>query len=107
MRKANSFLLCFALIFSVKAQSNNSGIDTLKQGFRNIGNVFKKAGTVKIIINNINSNNNDLLSLQKNIQQTINVKKIETVTDQNIITFKIFYKGKVTDLWNTLTANAK
>lgn len=88
------------------AQTNKSA-DTLKQGLRNIGNVFKKAGTVRVIIYNINDNNNDLLLLQKNIQQAINVKKVEAMSEQNITALKISYKGKATDLWNTLSVNAK
>ncbi len=107
MRKGILFFWSFVLIISASAQSNKNGVDTLKQNLRNIGNVFKKAGTIRFIINNINNNNNDLLLLQKNIQQTINVKKVEPSTVQNIVTFKISYKGKASDLWNTLSANAK
>jgi hypothetical protein len=107
MRKSFSFFICCALINVALAQSNNSGLDTLKQGIKNIGNVFKKAGTVTFTINNIDNNNNDLFLLKKNIQQTINVKKVEDSYAQNTATLKILYKGKAADLWNNLPVNAK
>ncbi|HEY0580304.1 MAG TPA: hypothetical protein VGC75_06325 [Candidatus Nitrosocosmicus sp.] len=107
MRKAILFFLCFVSIISLNAQSKNNGLDTVKQGIRNIGNVFKKAGTVRFTINNIDNTNNDLLLLKNNIQQTINVKKIEDSFEQNTATFKILYKGKASDLWNNLSANTK
>jgi len=94
-------------VISLNAQSKNNGLDTLKQGIRNIGNVFKKAGTVTFTVNNIDNANNDLLLLKKNIQQTINVKKVEVATEQNATILKISYKGKATDLWNNLSASAK
>lgn len=89
------------------AQSGNTSMDTLKQGIRNIGNMFKKAGAVKFVIINIDKNNNDLLSLEKNIQHTLNVKKVEDNYESNNAVLKISYKGKASDLWNTLSANAK
>jgi hypothetical protein len=82
-------------------------MDTLKQGIRNIGNMFKKAGTVKFIINNIDNSNTDLLSLKKGIQKTLNVKKVEDSYEVNDAILNISYKGKASDLWNTLSANAK
>jgi hypothetical protein len=82
-------------------------MDTLKQGIRNIGNLFKKAATVKFVVNGIDNTNNDLLLLKKNIQQTVNVKKVEDSYEANATTLNISYKGKATDLWNTLSANAK
>ena len=82
-------------------------MDTLKQGVRNIGNMFKKAGTVKFIINNIDNSSTDLLSLKKNIQQTLNVKKVEDSYEANDAILKISYRGRASDLWNTLSANAK
>jgi hypothetical protein len=106
MRKAILFFLCFGSI-TLNAQSNNNSTDSLKQGIRNIGNVFKKAGTVKFVINNIDNSSNDLLSLKKNIQQAINVKKVEAAFEQNAAILKISYKGKANDLWNSLSANAK
>jgi hypothetical protein len=107
MRKSILLFACFFSVLILHAQSNNNGIDTLKQGMRNIGNLFKKAGTVTFTINGIDNNSNDLLSFKKNIQQTVNVKKIEDGYAANIATLKITYKGKATDLWNTLSANAK
>ncbi len=107
MQKVITFFLCFVLVVSLNAQSKNNGLDTLKQGIRNIGNVFKKAVTVTFTINNIDNGSNDLLLLKKNIQQTINVKKIEDNYEQTTATLKISYKGKATDLWNSLSANAK
>lgn len=90
------------------AQSNNNNsMDTLKQGIRNIGNLFKKAATVKFVVNGIDNTNSDLLLLKKNIQQTLNVKKVEDSYEANATTLNISYKGKATDLWNTLSANAK
>ena len=107
MAKAFLFSLCFVSMISLNAQSKNNGLDTLKQGIRNIGNVFKKVGTVTFTINNIDNASNDLLSLKKNILQTINVKKIEDTYEQSTATLKISYKGKATDLWNNLSVNAK
>jgi hypothetical protein len=108
MRKIFLVVCCFALINVLPAQTNNSGMDTLKQGIRNIGNMFRKAGTVKFVINNIDNSSNDLLSLKKSIQQTLNVKKVEdSYEEANNAILKISYKGKASDLWNTLSASAK
>jgi hypothetical protein len=107
MRKILLVVCCFALISVLHAQTNNRSMDTLKQGIRNIGNMFKKAGTVKFIINNIDNSSNDLLTLKKGIQQTLNVKKVEDSYEANNAVSKISYKGKAGDLWNTLSANAK
>ena len=107
MRKLVCFFICIIFITRLFAQSGNTGMDTLKQGIRNIGNMFKKAGTVKFIINDIDNNSKDLLLLKKNIQQTLNVKKVEDNYESNNATLKISYRGKASDLWHTLSANAK
>ncbi len=108
MRKSILLFCCLFSMGVLHAQSNNnSSMDTLKQGVRNIGNLFKKAAAVKFVINGIDNSNNDLLLLKKTIQQTLNVKKVEDSFEANATTLKISYKGKATDLWNTLSANAK
>jgi hypothetical protein len=107
MKKLFCLFICIIFITRLFAQSGNTGMDTLKQGVRNIGNMFKKAGTVRFIINNIDNSSTDLLSLKKNIQQTLNVKKVEDSYEANNAVLKISYKGKAGDLWNTLSANAK
>ena len=47
------------------------------------------------------------LTLKKNIQHAINVKKIESNYAQNITTLRVSYKGKATDLWQSVPANIK
>ena len=107
MRKIVFIVFCLTSVTRLQAQSNNNGMDTLKQGIRNIGNLFKKASVVTLTINGIENNDNNLVALKKNILQTINVKKIEDSYVQNTVTLKVSYKGKATDLWNTIPANAK
>lgn len=107
MRKLLLLFTCFILITRLHAQSGNNGMDTLKQGLRNIGNLFKKAATVTFIVNGIDNSDKNLVLLKKNIQQSINVKKVEDSYLQNVTTLKVSYKGKATDLWQSISANTK
>ena len=107
MRRAIFIFIGCVSLTCLHAQSKNSSLDTLKEGVRTIGNVFKKAAVVTVVVNGIDSADNNLSALAKNVQHSINVKKVEANYAQNITTLKVSYKGKATDLWKNLPANAK
>ena len=110
MQKFILFCLCFITAINLQAQtrtSNNSSLDTLKENIKAIGNLFKKAGAVTVTINGIDSNDNNLTSLQQNIQRITGVKKIKYSYEQNKALFMVSYKGKGTELWQAVPQSSK
>jgi hypothetical protein len=82
-------------------------MDSLKQSIRNLGNLFKKAGTVMITVNGIAGNDNNLIALIQNVQRTTGVKKIKNSYQQNMALLDVSYKGKASDLWQNVPQSSK
>jgi hypothetical protein len=107
------FILTFtflSLLTQLNAQtnsSNKSGMDSLKKSIRNLGNLFKKAGSVTITINGIENKDNNLIAFVQNIQRVTGVKKITESYKANSAVFDVSYKGKASDLWQDVPQNSK
>ena len=101
---------CLILLTKLQAQnrpSNNSSLDTLKKGIKAIGNIFKKAGTVTIMVEGIDNNDKNLASLKQNIQSITGVMKIKDDYKPDNALLIVSYKGKGTELWQNVSQSSK
>jgi hypothetical protein len=87
--------------------SNNKGLDTLKQNIKALGNLFKKAGSVSVTVDGIDSTDNNVTGLRQNIQQVAGVKKVKDNYQQNKAVFIVSYKGKGSELWEAVPQGSK
>ncbi|MEP6594430.1 MAG: hypothetical protein ABJA71_00725 [Ginsengibacter sp.] len=105
-------LLCLSFVIAINLQaqtrtSDNKGLDTLKQNIKALGNLFKKASTVSVTVEGIESNDNNITGLKQTIQQVTGVRKISDNYQQNKAVLIVSYKGRGSELWEAVPQSSK
>lgn len=106
------FLMLIACSFASDAQtqtkgSGNSSLDSLKQGVKNLGRLFKKASIIQLNIANAKREDARVVSLADAIQQLPGVTRFKQFTASTDVAFEIAYKGKPGEFWKQVPAAEK
>lgn len=110
MKKIFLFVVLMGLIVCLSAQVNkskNSSLDSLKQGVKNIGRLFKKASVVNLTIKNIEAKDKNLELLLKNVKQLSGVTKVKDSYELNDALLLVSFKGERTELWDNVSKQSK
>ena len=113
MQKIFTLSVLLFLIAFAKAQKPppppppGSGFDSLKKGFNNVKLLFKKPGELTVTLNGIADSDTNFLSFKKDIESIHGVKKVSVNNSVNIVSLDVLYKGKATDLWQSVSQNEK
>lgn len=110
MKKIFLFVVLMGLFVALPAQVNkskNSSLDSLKEGVKNIGRLFKKASVVNITVKNIEANDKNLNLLLKNVKQLSGVTKVKESYESNNALILVSYKGDGTELWDNVSKQSK
>ena len=110
MKKLILSILFAGLIINLPAQktkSNNSSLDSLKQGMKNIGKLFKKASAITVTVNKTDAGDKNLNQLIQSIKQITGVTKIKENYGADAAVVVVSYKGNGTGLWTNVPQNSK
>ena len=97
------------------APSTMTASDSLKMAFTNLKSAFsdvsklfaRKSDTMSIVIPQVEYDNSSLAQLKENLKKVKGVRSVTMRYTTTTATLQIAYKGKPTDVWDTLPADVK
>ncbi len=100
------FVTLFAIFcICAGAQSKKKGspaMDSLKQSFKAVGNLFKKSTKITIRVKDAQAGDKNLLGLVRDLQGTPGVTNIKSGFEQSDAVLHVSFKGKGQELWESV-----
>lgn len=98
------------MVNSIQAQvkkTTNPALDSLKQGVRNIGQLFKKASLIQVEIADVKGTDPRLASFIKSVRQVPGITRLRQEEKSPDVMLELGYKGNHATFWSQVPAQAK